>query len=60
MHPRLTEAGEIALNEADRTVILETAQAMANEALRVLALARKPDATVVDAEKEMVFSAWWV
>ena len=52
---QLTEAGEIALNEADRTVILETAQTMANEALRVLALARKPDATVADAEKEMVF-----
>ena len=37
------------------SAILETARQMASEALRVLAVAAKPDATLETAEREMTF-----
>jgi Ca2+-transporting ATPase len=49
------ESGESALGEADRAAILAAAQAMANEALRVLGVARKAEATVESAESGMTF-----
>jgi Ca2+-transporting ATPase len=52
---QLTAEGEAALDAASRAVILETAREMANEALRVLAVASKSGAGLVDAEQDMVF-----
>ena len=52
---QLTEQGEVALGDADRDAILETVQQMAGEALRVLAVATKADATLGDAERDMTF-----
>jgi Ca2+-transporting ATPase len=49
------ENGELPLDDTGRGTILETAQRMAGEALRVLAVATKPDATLETAECEMVF-----
>ncbi|HZD40672.1 MAG TPA: cation-translocating P-type ATPase, partial [Terriglobales bacterium] len=51
----LTDSGEIPLNASDRETILATARRMASEGLRVLAIASKPNATVEEAEQEMVF-----
>ncbi len=50
-------AGEdcIPLDATAREVILGTAGQMAQEALRVLAIACKPDARIEDAEKDMTF-----
>jgi P-type Ca2+ transporter type 2C len=50
---QLTERGEEPLDDAQRTEVLEVARRMAGEALRVLAIAYKRDATPEDAEKEM-------
>ncbi|MGB5266508.1 MAG: cation-translocating P-type ATPase, partial [Polyangiales bacterium] len=50
-----TSHGEVALGDADRKVILEAVREMAGEALRVLGVARKADATLGDAERDMTF-----
>ena len=52
---QLTAAGEIVLSKANRAEIIHTAQEMAGEALRVLAIAYKPGAGIEDAEREMTF-----
>jgi Ca2+-transporting ATPase len=49
------ESGESALGDTDRGAILDAAQSMASEALRVLGVARKHDATVASAESGMTF-----
>jgi len=50
---QLTETGIVPLDDARRAEVLERARQMAGEALRVLAVAYKPQATVKDAEQEM-------
>ena len=54
---QLNGEGEIDLSKANRAEIIHTAQEMASEALRVLAMAYKPGASieVEDAEREMTF-----
>jgi Ca2+-transporting ATPase len=52
---RRTADGEVPLDEAHRRAILEAARRMAGEALRVLAVARRSDATAENAEREMTF-----
>ena len=52
---QLTEAGETELRGAGKAEILDTAQGMASEALRVLAIAYKREATLEDAERDMTF-----
>lgn len=52
---RLTEDGDTTLDAAGREKILEIARQMASEALRVLAVASKPDATLSSAEQDMTF-----
>jgi P-type Ca2+ transporter type 2C len=52
---QLTGEGEIELSTANRAEIIHTAQEMASEALRVLAIAYKPGARIEDAEREMTF-----
>jgi Ca2+-transporting ATPase len=52
---QLTEGGEAMLDPQAADEILESAREMAREALRVLAVAYKPDATPGDCEREMVF-----
>jgi Ca2+-transporting ATPase len=52
---QLTSQGEVALGGADRETILEAVRQMAGEALRVLGVARKADATLGDAERDMTF-----
>jgi P-type Ca2+ transporter type 2C len=49
----LTEMGVEKLDEVRRAEVLECARQMAGEALRVLAVAYKPQATVHNAEKQM-------
>jgi Ca2+-transporting ATPase len=49
----LTEEGEQPMDDARRTEILEVARKMAEEALRVLAVAYKRNATPEDADKDM-------
>ena len=49
----LTEAGLESLDETRRAEVLERARQMAGEALRVLAVAYKPQASLEDAETEM-------
>src|SRR5262245_21207434 len=49
----LTERGEEPLDDARRAEVLEVAQRMAGEALRVLAVAYKRDAALEDAEQGM-------
>ena len=51
----LTPDGEASLDATSRTVILETVQRMASDGMRVLAMAAKPDATLDDAERDMIF-----
>ncbi|MFO7660991.1 MAG: cation-translocating P-type ATPase [Chloroflexota bacterium] len=51
----LTAQGEQTLNATDRKGVLETAQLMAGDALRVLAVAAKTGTTIVDAEQDMTF-----
>ncbi len=50
-----TDSGEAGLDTTSREAVLRTARQMAAEALRVLAVAFKPNATPKDAEREMVF-----
>ncbi len=50
---QLTEAGVEPLDDACRAEVLECARQMAGEALRVLAVAYKPQATMETAEKDM-------
>ncbi|MHB9068745.1 MAG: cation-translocating P-type ATPase [Sedimentisphaerales bacterium] len=52
---QLTDNGETMLDAAGRTAILEIARQMAGEALRVLAVASKSNATLETAEREMSF-----
>lgn len=52
---QLTERGQASLNTSERETILLSARQMASEALRVLAVAQKPDAALESAEKEMIF-----
>ena len=49
----LTEAGVERLDDGRRTEVLDHARQMAGQALRVLAVAYKPQATVEDAESDM-------
>lgn len=52
---QLTAEGEITLSKANRAEIIQAAQEMASEALRVLAIAYRRDATIENAEREMTF-----
>jgi Ca2+-transporting ATPase len=52
---QLTADGEIALDPADRERIIAAAREMASEALRVLAVASHPGATIENAETGMTF-----
>ena len=52
---RLTPDGESTLEAGDREALLATAEDLAGEALRVLAVARKPGAARGTAEEEMTF-----
>ncbi len=52
---QLTADGETRLDDADRRAVLDAAREMAGEALRVLAVARKADATPENAECDMTF-----
>jgi Ca2+-transporting ATPase len=52
---RRTAEGEVSLDERHRQAILDAARTMASEALRVLAVARKADASPEDAERNMTF-----
>jgi len=52
---RLTANGEMALDPKGREEILEVGRNMATDALRVLAVAYKPGATLENAEREMTF-----
>jgi P-type Ca2+ transporter type 2C len=54
---QLTASGETELDEEARQAIFETAQGLAGEALRVLAVARRSDATAGNAEQELTFLA---
>ncbi|MFH1858550.1 MAG: cation-translocating P-type ATPase [Candidatus Omnitrophota bacterium] len=51
----LVEQDEAPLSEEGKRRILEAAQQMARDALRVLAVAQKSDASIETAEKEMTF-----
>jgi P-type Ca2+ transporter type 2C len=52
---RLTDAGEEELDDAARAEILATAEELAGEALRVLAVARRRGAELETAETELTF-----
>ena len=52
---QLTESGESALDKTGRKIILQTAREMARQALRVLAVAYKSNATLEHFENDMVF-----
>jgi P-type Ca2+ transporter type 2C len=52
---QLTGHGEVPLDSAGRERILEAARQMAGEALRVLAVAYRPDVHIEIAEQEMTF-----
>ena len=52
---RLTYAGEEMLDPAGREALSKTAREMASQALRVLAVAYKSNATLEDCEHDMVF-----
>jgi Ca2+-transporting ATPase len=49
------DSGVVELDTAGKETILETARQMASEALRVLAVASKPDTMIESAEREMTF-----
>jgi P-type Ca2+ transporter type 2C len=51
----LSQSGEIPLTHSEKEAILKSGQRLAEDAMRVLALACKPDATIQNAEDEMVF-----
>ena len=50
-----TDGDQRPLGPADREAVLEAARRMAGEALRVLAVATRRDATLADAEQDMTF-----
>jgi Ca2+-transporting ATPase len=50
-----TSEGDVALGHATRESILEEVRQMAGDALRVLGVASKADATLGDAERDMTF-----
>jgi len=50
-----TAAGDVALDAGRRETILEVGRSMANQALRVLAVAAKSDATRETAERDLTF-----
>jgi len=52
---QLTEDGETALDESSRGRTVQEARSLAGQALRVLAVARKSNATRADAERDMTF-----
>ncbi|MBZ0168311.1 MAG: cation-translocating P-type ATPase, partial [Kofleriaceae bacterium] len=52
---QMTADGATALDAGSRAMIVETARRMATEALRVLAVASKPGATLDNAEHDMTF-----
>jgi Ca2+-transporting ATPase len=52
---RLTADGPAALDAEQRQAILDTARSMAGRALRVLAVAYKPNASAGDAERDLAF-----
>ncbi|MCS7312798.1 MAG: cation-translocating P-type ATPase, partial [Acidobacteria bacterium] len=52
---QMTEDGVVPLDAVGRQMMLERAQQMAGEALRVLGVAFKPGATLEDAERDMIF-----
>jgi Ca2+-transporting ATPase len=52
---QLATEGEKPLDATSREIILETARQMASEALRVLAMASKPNAKLENAEQDMTF-----
>jgi Ca2+-transporting ATPase len=52
---QVTPSGETPLDLAGRETILTTARHLAGEALRVLAVAYRPDATLANAESGMTF-----
>jgi Ca2+-transporting ATPase len=52
---QLTETGEAPLAEDERAAIAETARELASEALRVLAVARRVEATRDTAERDLTF-----
>ncbi len=52
---QLLRSGITPLNSGDREAILSTARAMADDALRILAVSSKADATLADAEHGMTF-----
>jgi P-type Ca2+ transporter type 2C len=52
---QLTADGELALDAKTREMILEAARRMAGDALRVLAVASRPVATIENTEEEMLF-----
>ena len=52
---QLTKHGEAVLEAPTRKAILDAARGMASEALRVLAVAAKPNAALETAEREMTF-----
>jgi Ca2+-transporting ATPase len=51
----LSDSGEAPLDDAAREALLGAAQELAGEALRVLAVARRADATHENAERELTF-----
>jgi P-type Ca2+ transporter type 2C len=54
---QLAATGEIELDADARDALLENSRKLAGEALRVLAVARRSDATVGNAERELTFLA---
>ena len=52
---QLTSQGEVSLQDSDRKAILDAVREMAGDALRVLAVAKKVNATIEDAERDMTF-----
>lgn len=52
---QLTTSGETQLDPASRETILSIARQMASEALRVLAVAYRPNVALENAEREMIF-----
>ena len=52
----LADSGAVPLDSEGREVFVRAARQMASDALRVLAIAYKPNATLENAESEMVFA----
>jgi Ca2+-transporting ATPase len=52
---QMTAGGDVPLTPDDRDALLERAQCMAGQGLRVLAVAERTGATVADAEQELTF-----